>query len=213
MGDGGTRGTLGGGLASLRWRTGDRKPEEEDGADRESNTRGSCRAIPAGTPVFAAGRSPGCHFGSGRTRRQEAPGPGEGGARGRRRERGEGVIEAARKMRSTPEGIAGLGSAPGPDLPSGNLTWTRRSGRGCPPWETRPYLWRQAAALFLPGDGGRWGARRPAVQSDGAAFLHLCPLGAHLHLGDAGTCPGAKEPSVPPQSPLWIQSEFCSVHY
>lgn len=69
---------------------------------------GSCRGIPAGTPVLAAGRLPSCHFESGRTQRQEAPGPGRGGGGKREKERKEeGGIEAARKIRSPKEGIAG----------------------------------------------------------------------------------------------------------
>lgn len=59
----------------------------------------------------------------------------------------------------------------------------------CPSTQTpAPYLGWQATPLLLPGDGGGGGAGSPAVESHGAALLHLRPLRAHLHLRDAGTC-------------------------
>ena len=51
-----------------------------------------------------------------------------------------------------------------------------------------PHLWGEAAPFLPPGDGGTGHPRGPAVQPDGAAFVYLGPLWAHLDPGPVAPC-------------------------
>ena len=51
-----------------------------------------------------------------------------------------------------------------------------------------PHLWGEAAPFLPPGDGGAGHPCGPAVQPDGATFVYLSPLWAHLDPGPAAPC-------------------------